>query len=184
MSDVEHWTDSRLNAAGALYTDNPHLGDLTIVHPILHKASFKDISDAGYTLIESSLRLASAYLNEPSTLSFWWSLASADRVDVPRMQRNWQTREWEDVTERNNLKQWSKISTLQHVGRGQLEEMNRLFLNMASYICWEFSEQAGETYGSTVAVPGRRPETQGLARNFHLNCVIPQSSSRASNCDC
>lgn len=71
MSDVEHWTDSRLNAAGALYTDNPHLGDLTIVHPSFHKASFKDISDADYTLIESSLRLASAYLNEPSTLSFW-----------------------------------------------------------------------------------------------------------------
>lgn len=70
MSDVEQWTDSRLNAAGALYTDNPHLGDPTIVHPIFHKASFKDISDADYSLIESSLRLASAYLNELSTLSF------------------------------------------------------------------------------------------------------------------
>lgn len=89
------------------------------------------------------------------------------------MQRNWHTGEWEDVTERNNLEQWSKTSILQHVGRGQLEEINRLFLNMASYICWEFSERAGETYGSTVAVPERRPETQGLARNFRLNALSP-----------
>ncbi|KAI4132102.1 MAG: hypothetical protein LQ347_002698 [Umbilicaria vellea] len=173
MGDVEHWTDSRLNAAGALCIDNPHLGDLTTVHPIFHKANFEDITDADYTLIEPSLRLASAYLSEPNTLSFWWSLAFADREYVPRMQRNWQTRDWEDVTERNNLERWSKISVLHHVGRGQLEEINRLFLNMASYICWQFSDRDGGTYRSTVVVPERRPDTHGVTKNFTSIAIIP-----------
>lgn len=89
------------------------------------------------------------------------------------MQRNWQTREWVDVTERNSLEQRSKIPILQHVGRGQLEGIDRLFLNKARYVCWESSERARETYGSTVAVPERRPETQGLTKEFTSIALSP-----------
>ena len=174
MSDAEHWTAARLNAAGALYIDSPHFGDLTIIHPIFRKANFKDISDADYTLIGPSLRLASAYLSEPHTISFWWSLAFAERLHVPRMQKNWQTREWEDVTGLNNRERWTKISISQHVGRDQLEEINRLFLNMAGCICWEFDERGGETYGSTIVVPERWPEAQGLANNFTSIALSPK----------
>ena len=181
MSDIEHWSVAHLNAAGALYIDNPHLGDLTIIHPIFRKANLKDISDADYTLIGPSLRLSNVYLSHPTTLSFWWSLAFTERSHVPRMQRNWRTREWEDVTERNNLERWTKISTSQHVGRGQLEEINRLFLNMAGCICWEFGERAGETYGSTVAVPERWHETQGLANNFISIALSPNFQTEFRN---
>lgn len=171
MSDAEHWTAARLNAAGALYTDSPHLGDLTFVHPIFRKANFKDISNADYTLIGPSLRLASAYLNEPHTLSFWWSLAFAERLHVPRMQRNWQTREWEDVTGLNNRERWTKISISQHVGRDQLEEINRLFLSMAGCICWEFDERGGETYGSTTwCLRGGLRHKGLLTTSLQLHC--------------
>ena len=85
MSDNEHWTLDRLNATGALYIGNPDFGDLTVIHPIFRKANFKDLSDVDYTLIRPSLRLASAYLNEPNTLSFWWSLAFIERQHVPSM---------------------------------------------------------------------------------------------------
>lgn len=171
--DTEHWTDARLNAAGALYIDNPHLGDLTTIHPIYRKSNFRDLSDADYTLIGPSLRLASAYLNEPNTLGFWWSLAFAERLRIPRMQRNWETRELEDATERNNLERWTRISISQHVGIPQFEELNRLFISMVGCVCWEFSERGGPTYGSTVVVPERRPQTQGLARNFSSIALSP-----------
>ena len=174
MSDIDHWTVARLNAAGALYIDDPHLGDLTIIHPIFSKANFKDVSDADYNLVEPSLRLASAYLNEPSTLCFWWSLAFAERHHVPRMQRNWHTRVMEDVTERNNLERWTKISISRRVGRDQLEDINQLFLNMAGCICWEFEERGGECYGSTVAVPDKWLEAQGLANNFTSVALSPR----------
>ena len=77
------------------------------------------------------------------------------------------------MTEGLNLQRWTKISISQHVGRAQLLEINRSFLNMTGCICWEFGERAGETYGSTVAVPERWAETQGLVRNFTSVALSP-----------
>jgi len=81
---IYDFTADELDEAGALDLPNPHLGDLTTIHPIFQRANFPRITDTEYAALRPSLALCSAYLAASFDMQiFWQTLLYGPRHAIP-----------------------------------------------------------------------------------------------------